>query len=493
MTSDPLIPKNRIAIRVYGQGFGDCILIAIKPDPNDDRIDYVLVDCGIFMTTKGRNDRLREVIKNVVVATGGKLRALAITHEHFDHVAGWYQTADEWDAITSIDELWLAWTEDPSDEFAPELKKTITYKYKLALGLSTQAALSALDEQAAKVFALNVEFSKATNAALKKAIRFALDKGATPNYFEPGETLKLADDLQFVFMGPPKDLKLIYQDDWKSGEPRMSLDAAGNPLSVADQLSLIELDNLALERRLSDLGVDPKEDDELVRIRTALGLNKKEGEDLPFDMRFALNKDPERWKTLDRLFPCVGGERKHEGKEFESKLPYERYESDPSRKIDGAGEGDLGRLALQMDNLTNNTSLVFAIRLGQDYYLFVGDAQVGNWYGFVERQYNLGDRTLTGEEILRSTRFYKVGHHGSHNATLFAKGLDLMPDGLVSIVPTEPERYNGVPDEEAGGVLDRLQAKGPSIRTDHASDQGPFLAGPMSDHTGRPLFVEYHP
>jgi hypothetical protein len=36
------------------------------------------------------------------------------------------------------------------------------------------------------------------------------------------------------------------------------------------------------------------------------------------------------------------------------------------------------------------------------------------------------------------TVFYKVGHHGSHNATLQAKGLELMTSGdLVAFIPVD--------------------------------------------------------
>jgi hypothetical protein len=43
--------------------------------------------------------------------------------------------------------------------------------------------------------------------------------------------------------------------------------------------------------------------------------------------------------------------------------------------------GLAGRLALQLDSDTNNTSLVLAFELGKSgrVLLFPGDAQVGNW------------------------------------------------------------------------------------------------------------------
>jgi hypothetical protein len=47
-------------------------------------------------------------------------------------------------------------------------------------------------------------------------------------------------------------------------------------------------------------------------------------------------------------------------------------------------------------------------------------------------------RTVTGPDLLGRTVFYKVGHHGSHNATLKAKGLELMvDDDLVAMIPVD--------------------------------------------------------
>jgi hypothetical protein len=46
----------------------------------------------------------------------------------------------------------------------------------------------------------------------------------------------------------------------------------------------------------------------------------------------------------------------------------------------------------------------------------------------------------TATQLLNRTRFYKVGHHGSHNATLDKLGLALMTrDDLVAAIPTDEE------------------------------------------------------
>jgi hypothetical protein len=99
-----------------------------------------------------------------------------------------------------------------------------------------------------------------------------------------------------------------------------------------------------------------------------------------------------------------------------------------------------GELALDLDSHTNNTSLVLAIELspGGKVLLFPGDAQVGNWLSWHEVQWPEADAGLTAADLLGRTVFYKVGHHGSHNATLQGRGLELMTSPeLAAFVPVE--------------------------------------------------------
>ncbi|MFQ6170679.1 hypothetical protein ACK8HX_03660 [Oryzobacter sp. R7] len=65
--------------------------------------------------------------------------------------------------------------------------------------------------------------------------------------------------------------------------------------------------------------------------------------------------------------------------------------------------------AVSLDKAVNGTSLMFLFEFGSAYLLFPGDAQWGSWRAVM-------DRPATRELVSRTT-FYKVGHHGSHNAT----------------------------------------------------------------------------
>jgi hypothetical protein len=107
---------------------------------------------------------------------------------------------------------------------------------------------------------------------------------------------------------------------------------------------------------------------------------------------------------------------------------------------DGAWLGSAEQLALALDSATNNTSLALAIELVESgqVLLFPADAQVGNWLSWHSLRWEEGDQTVTAPDLLARTRFYKVGHHGSHNATLKTKGLEMMPaHGMIAFIPVD--------------------------------------------------------
>ena len=112
------------------------------------------------------------------------------------------------------------------------------------------------------------------------------------------------------------------------------------------------------------------------------------------------------------------------------------------RRIDGEWLTSAGALALKLDSDTNNTSLVLAFDLPDGTaMLFAADAQVGNWLSWHEQNYiDEAGTEHTAKSILERVRFYKVGHHGSHNATLAEKGLAMMTrKDIVAAIPTDEE------------------------------------------------------
>lgn len=87
----------------------------------------------------------------------------------------------------------------------------------------------------------------------------------------------------------------------------------------------------------------------------------------------------------------------------------------------------LKALALSVDNYLNNTSLSLLLQYRGKTLLFPGDAQWGNWLSWEP----------DWQSILGDLDFYKVGHHGSHNATPHG-ALDLMnAEDVVAMASTD--------------------------------------------------------
>ncbi len=102
------------------------------------------------------------------------------------------------------------------------------------------------------------------------------------------------------------------------------------------------------------------------------------------------------------------------------------------------------RLALYLDTYTNNSSLVLAFELVKTgkVLLFAGDAQAGNWISWEKVKWEEGKKDFKTYNLIQNTVLYKVGHHGSHNATL-VKALEAMehPE-LVAMIPVDKSDPN---------------------------------------------------
>ena len=91
----------------------------------------------------------------------------------------------------------------------------------------------------------------------------------------------------------------------------------------------------------------------------------------------------------------------------------------------------------------NNTSLILLFETKTKKLLFPGDAQIENW------QYALGQEKF--QKLLADVDVYKVGHHGSLNATprsmwdLFKnKGAPNKKGRLKSVLSTKPGKHGSV-------------------------------------------------
>ncbi|MCY7360343.1 MAG: hypothetical protein LH609_23380 [Rudanella sp.] len=112
-----------VTIRMYNVGLGDCFLLRFKaPAPNRDR--FMLIDCGLILGSVAGEATLRAVAEDIFDTTGGRLDVVVATHEHQDHLSGFWYAQDIFKKI-KIDKVCMAWTERPGDEMARRLKDKI--------------------------------------------------------------------------------------------------------------------------------------------------------------------------------------------------------------------------------------------------------------------------------------------------------------------------------------------------------------------------------
>jgi hypothetical protein len=415
---------------MYRQGLGDCFLLTFNPDAAPV---HMLVDCGTLgaTTTGVTMKQVAEDILNETKGAGqrGHLHVLVLTHEHKDHVSGFGSQQAVFDKI-DVDNVWVAWTEDATDDDAIELEK-FEDDLMEAVALSARtlignAAADAAERQALKTSGegarallefrgdlpdgnapLGADFAKTVDAAMDYASKKA---GGLPQFLEPEQIIEpsFLPGVRFYVLGPPRS---------KSALTNLGTHESPELYHLAAQLSsaLTQCGRFSA----SELAFQP--------YRDGLGPVDRqmfEGT-LPFDARF-------RYESSDE------DARRRLISEYDD--PHEAW-----RRIDYDWLAAADDLALQLDNATNNTSLVLAIEFVADgrVLLLVADAQLGNWLSwdsltFKVPQANGTVKDVKAEDLLKRTALYKVGHHSSHNATVNDRGLELMQrDDLIAVIPVD--------------------------------------------------------
>lgn len=432
----------------YAGYLGDCFLIRVLN--GDEPPAHILIDFGILMGSAQAEARMRQIATDIVKTTGGvfdaggnittpgSLDLLVITHEHWDHISGFSQAQDIIFGGVDIKKLWMAWTEDDNDTFANQLRQD---REKCGVALAAlseiiqqaaasptpspfaadrQIALSGLDAFLGPLVAnsgagtATAPFAAAPVKAKRLKGRDIMEKvkaeAVSKEFLLPGQVLVAPGALKAFVLGPPRNLDWLKKDKPSKGPAQETY-----------------LDNRAFEDLL---------------FRLADGESHDPDNDLPFASRsHRIHADHVRAaddaSTAIDVSTDTGilrwlNERYYAGTNSDGR--------DQSRRtIDSDWLGAAGPLALKLDSDTNNTSLVLAFELPDGtFMLFPGDAQVGNWLSWHEQTYKDEARELSATDILGRVRFYKVGHHGSDNATLKQKGLELMTHSeLVAAISTD--------------------------------------------------------
>lgn len=463
--------KDRVVVRMYRGVLGDCFLVTVWRGGN---AKVAMIDCGVLQNVEpgpdlvaklaaevvaevgadalgrveGTKDAVRSIEADILAylgkTTGGKLDLLVITHDHYDHVAGFTLPDDEnifLQPTFEIGQLWLSWVENPNDPQAQALAARFS-KAKQAVALAAEVgkhAVGPVSEALDRVRGLASFIGPVAHPALPavtsktktttqsiQAIREKVDRRT--RYLEPGQVISKNEGigLKTYVLAPPRTEKRLFKDSpTGKGEAREVYLTDVDEASAVAGVALAQLHGLAMAGSMAmEEGVQrlAVEDEDAL---DPLPFARPHRRDYPAAEggATAATVTAERPKGWDKLRAA------YEDKD----LAYRSLSSDWTDAADA--------LALKLDSDTNNASLVLAFEIDEDrLLLFPGDAQVGNWESWGDQLYPVtssgGQPQEAIDNILRRVVFYKVGHHASHNATARARGLELMTHpGLCAAIP----------------------------------------------------------
>ncbi len=351
-----IAPKS-VTIRTYHVGFGDCFLVSFSYGPKSER--HILVDFGSTGFPKGvPKSRMMDIADDIKQRTNGKLYAVVATHRHRDHISG-FATANgkgTGDVIGRLEpELVVQpWTEDP--ELGPKATGQAGSGKVKRFGANTHkqiAALSLMHDVAQQTLA-----ARNLPMDVRKEVRF-LGESNIQNRSAIENLAAMAKN-SYVFCGSKSGLEKVL--------PGVKVDVLGPP-------TLKQTDTIKKQR-----SSDP---DEFWQFQANVA-------------RLATAADGD----TPMLFPRYVKSR---GPAFPVNARWLVYHARMTR-------GDqLLQIVRSLDKEMNNTSVILLFQIGKKKLLFPGDALIENWqFALQQKKY---------QSLLSGVNLYKVGHHGSRNAT----------------------------------------------------------------------------
>lgn len=122
-------------------------------------------------------------------------------------------------------------------------------------------------------------------------------------------------------------------------------------------------------------------------------------------------------------------------------------------------------LTVSLDKAVNGTSLVLVFEIGDAVLLFPGDAQWGTWNAIL--------RDSEARELLSRVNFFKIGHHGSHNATPKEFVTNVLQNNCCAMMSTKAGKWASIPRQP---LVSALEAKTRLARSDVTSgEEGPLF------------------
>lgn len=354
---------NKIEIRSYQVGFGDCFLLTFVYDSGNK---HVLIDFGTTgLPLKKKPSVHMPIIAEEIrkqIGPGGQLTAVVATHRHADHISGFGTDGNNGGSGNIIKALkprlvLQPWTEDP--KAAPKANSATTAPDGMNLKkdfVATLATMNGIAQRAKNLADARPAWLSAS--ALKELAFLGEDNIANKSAVE-----------NLIAMGSASGAKAKY-------------------LRYGDKTGL---EALLPGVKVHVLGPPDLTQSQAIRTQRA--------------------KDQDEFWHLARgiVPPSVPvASRSTAGRKA---VPAEaRWFRD---RLQSMTEKGLLEIVRQLDAQMNNTSLILLFEVNGKKLLFPGDAQLENW------SYALKEATNSAQvrAMLAEVDFYKVGHHGSLNAT----------------------------------------------------------------------------
>ncbi|MGE3966428.1 MAG: hypothetical protein AB7I09_20195 [Planctomycetota bacterium] len=361
-----------VEIDSYQVGFGDCYLLKFRYGPSDVR--SVLIDFGTTalpkMTGKSKTsgDYMVAVARDIA-ANCGVLQMVVATHRHADHISGFATGSKRAKRAKSESSggiifglkpkiVLQPWTEDPKAERDARGASAHSTRSRR----SFVAGLAAMHEVAAKVLEIAKRPPRRMSARLVDKLRFLGEDNL--------KNKSAVDNL--IAMGKRRGARAIYARHGM--KIALGRDLPGVKLTVLGPPDLTQTESIRKQRKS-----DP---DEFWHLRAGSSRSNVAAS----GKSAAFARGSKRIPSRARWF---------------------------QRRLDQMYGAELLEIVRSLDEQMNNTSLILLFEVGTKKLLFPGDAQIENW------SYALADapdhqRTLG---LLADVDLYKVGHHGSLNAT----------------------------------------------------------------------------
>lgn len=363
--------ETDILLRMYNAGFGDAFLLELPVGPAVGSPPSppfrMLIDCGAHSLGYPRPGwKPEELVDQIIadISVGGaepRLDVVVATHRHQDHVLGFKVGA--WKDVR-VGEVWMPWTEDPEDPIATALRER---QSRLALGMHLAFGQPSFHNRFSK--------NPGLVASLQAMVANSLTNEAAMATLHGG--FRGHPSRRFLSAGDPASIQ-------PAGCPGLTVHVLGPSRSEAVIRDMDPPTGASYLRFLD--GRDAAGALPAGRSSSPSTATARPAPHRPFSRSFTFDEGTylSHWPDLI-LAPKV--------KEAAASIM----------------RGDDMAATVALDKAVNGTSLMLMIEMGDAYLLFPGDAQWGTWRGALDHP--------PSRELLSRTTFYKVGHHGSHNAT----------------------------------------------------------------------------